>query len=475
MANRLANDPTVPAAQVAHHFYEAGDLENTVTWCERAARLALAGGATASSAYQADRAVKAAVRLGRPHSELAERALFVADAAYSAGQFAAEDRSLRMACRWEHDPSRQAELLVRRAASARLDGRLGSARALLAAATALQSCASTSIALEIEMGFWHLWNGQALQALERATSASLRAATSRELRLRARALGLEEETRAEFSLDGVREVGERSVEAAQLAGDLELAASLANNMAVSADNRGHWAEAMTGYLRSEEFFRQSGLVVKRSMAACNRISIEVELGNLDVALEQLPDIARVFAAAGYHGGLATTEALMARSLARRTANPAALEKLRSAAKRKESLGELQSSEFIRLWLMEAELLLGHPEQAAKLGDELLARVQQYGSGHLLPIGVRRLRSVALALLGRRNEALSEITLVCQLADEHRVVPEQCLARYVWVQLDSDIPATELAILADREVTLRISSTTIFPLTRPVVPDGQLPR
>ena len=86
--------------------------------------------------------------------------------------------------------------------------------------------------------------------------------------------------------------------AARASGDERLVGLAEGNLALIADNRGRWKQAVNGYSRSGRAFRRCGDVVNVATSQLNQATILVELGDVETAYALAVDAARVFAAAG---------------------------------------------------------------------------------------------------------------------------------------------------------------------------------
>jgi class 3 adenylate cyclase/tetratricopeptide (TPR) repeat protein len=467
MAELLAKDPTIPPAQVAHHFYEAGDLPGTVTWCERAARLALAGGASASAALQAQRSFSAAKRVGAKASTVVPIALLVADASEAAGLTMDADAALAAASAYELDAHDAAMVLVRRSRIARDEGRTKSAAAFLARAAKVADPMGR-IDVEIALGFLRLQAGDSSGALRCAAAAVELASVSGQNSLKAQALILEEITRSAFGLAGHLEAGRDSMKAALLAGDPRQIAKISNDLALSADNRGDWSSAVQRYSDAEQFFDLAGDVVNRSIAATNRATIQLELGEVDALLTMLPAVLRILSAAGFRSGVASCEAMLARATARAQPSAGAAEAVVNAASQKFQLGETESGDFLLVSVAELHLLGNRPLEALELIDDIFVRVDSYGPRHLLPVAVRRLRAVALASIGQVSAARKILWTALIRADQENLLPERCFVRWALAQVEGGLSNEEAITLHQIETQIGAASAPLFPLRQPPI-------
>ena len=81
-------------------------------------------------------------------------------------------------------------------------------------------------------------------------------------------------------------------------GDERLVGLAEGNLALIADNRGQWKQAVSGHSRSGRAFRRCGDVVNLATSELNQATILVELGDVETAYALAVDAARVLAAAG---------------------------------------------------------------------------------------------------------------------------------------------------------------------------------
>jgi class 3 adenylate cyclase/tetratricopeptide (TPR) repeat protein len=456
VARRLAADPDVDPVDVAYHCHAGGDDAGTEVWAARAARTALAGGASAAAALQARRAVDAAQRFGRSAAVVARLATLWSDAAAAAGQLGDTASALALAIRHEGHSNRRAELLVARARLARQDGRWRAAARFLGTARA-GATGGAAIAVAIEGGFLAYDTGHPEKAQVVARQAADAARAGRHYALLARALGLDELVRSTTGQSGWEEVGRMALAAAERSGDEVLLARVASNVAMTLDNRGRWAEALSLYAEVEQRCRAAGQVTLAAMMVRNRATIQVELGDVGSVLDVIGGVLRVVAAAGDREGMAIAEALRARSLARTAAPARALEPILAAVA---SLPRRDSevAVFARTGLAEVLLLANRNSEALELLEELEATVDQFGEDHLLPLTVRRLRAVALSRCGDKAGAASLLRAAHARAVAGAVLAEQCFVHWTAASLGvSDQLGLDAAELASVERTLGVVS------------------
>ena len=223
------------------------------------------------------------VWLGRPRSP-AKRTRGVGPAAGSRGS---------------GDTGRRYEIEVRQATCARTSGQLRAAAAHLGRARRSAPPGDLIVQCEllIEQAWIAVWSDRWDRALGLAIIASRDAIAANEPALQFHAWTLIGESRSAKGLPDADAADHEALRAAHASGDERLVGLAEGNLALIADNRGRWKQAVSGYSRSGRAFRRCGDVVNVA-AVDNQATILVELGDVETAYALAVDAARVFAAAG---------------------------------------------------------------------------------------------------------------------------------------------------------------------------------
>ena len=168
--------------------------------------------------------------------------------------------------------------------------------------------------------------------------------------------------------------------------------------------RGEWDEALVRYEMARDLAVRTGNTVLGAFCTTNIGEIALDRGELDLATSLFRDAARIWRVAGYRSASAFAKLLLGRALGRTGQHAEALALL--AESRDESLevgdhwGALEASARIAGFLLES----GEAEEALRLADDALRQTQTLGGvGAQLPL-LQRLRGLALAALGRTDDA-----------------------------------------------------------------------
>lgn len=308
----------IALARLAYHAIESGDHEAIARWCEEAAAAAMRAGESAAAARVARHGLAAAQRsIGESNPQDRARivriAVLLADACHAAGLPDGERDALVTAGRFETDRRRSIDIAIRRAAIARQQFRLSSARSLLArCARTPEIDAGAMRSLDLERARLAWYEGRSADAMRRLGDLAQQSLDAGDHRVRAYALALLEQLLASSGSERARPVGLEAAEAAEASGDETMIGMVYGNLAISADNRGEWGTALEWYERGADVARRAGDVATMARLTDNRASIQVELGDVDPLVGSLSRTGRVEAAAGLDDAAAINRCLAAR-------------------------------------------------------------------------------------------------------------------------------------------------------------------
>ncbi len=186
--------------------------------------------------------------------------------------------------------------------------------------------------------------------------------------------------------------------------DLPGQASVHNLLGGFAYWRGEWDEALVRYETARELAVRTGNTVLGAFCTTNIGEIALDRGELDHAMSLFRDAARVWRVAGDRPASAFAKLLLGRALGRAGRHAEALALLAEARDESTEVGDsrdaLEASARIAGFLLE----IGDDEAALRLADDTLRQAQALGGvGAQLPL-LQRVRGLALAALGRADEA-----------------------------------------------------------------------
>lgn len=174
-----------------------------------------------------------------------------------------------------------------------------------------------------------------------------------------------------------------------------------NTMAQLAYVRWDWDEALRLLARAADAFERAGSQGGIALATCNTGELLAERGAPVEAAKQLGRARRIWSASGEGAAAAYAELQLARLAGRDKNIEAARELVSDATAELRMVGETRHLEQVELVLAEAEALGGDASRAVVITGQLEA------SSRELP-RLKRIRGIALARLGRLDEAKGEL-------------------------------------------------------------------
>ena len=471
-ARRLEQTDSPSPAVVADHWYEAGDDAGTLRWAQLAGDMAIGAGASAAASRQFERALLAARRLRRPDAEIGELAERLAAVAHAARRSDLEAWALKLAVTASASPGATARLMVRQATCARTSGRLRAASTHLGRARRAAPPDDLIVRCEllIEQAWIAVWSDRWDRALELATSASRVATAAEESALQFHAWSLIGESRSAKGLPDADAADREALHAAHASGDERLVGLAEGNLALIADNRGRWKQAVSGYSRAGRAFRRCGDVVNVAGSELNQATILVELGDVAAAYELAVEAARVFAAAGNAGQAAIATSVSLRAMIRADHGDGThVAGVETCVAVLAAQGNEELTAFQDVGLIESLLLTGDIGAATVRAVRLIDVVDRFGDDHLLPTTVRRLLAVAADADGDRSASEHWLHEARARADLHRILPEQAAIASIDARRAAQDRSPDRQRRADESARL---DELLGVLSRPLFPHGR---
>ena len=421
LEEELGGEYDAGPAVLSHHFARAGDNERAHRYAMVAAKRARERFSHADAVRLYRRAIEAARALGplADGATLAEAWEQMGEALRCVGEPEEAARALTVARRLlRGDPIAQARLCDRQAEVAeRSEALSGAVRWLtrglrsldgLDSAEALRSRAR----LRSHLAGVRNRQGRWAEAARVSELAIAEAETAGEPLAVARAC---------YALDwALRESG-RSVEANHSwralqiyreLGDPERESTVLNNLGMFAYFDGRWDDALALYRRSRASSERAGTPADVARSDCNIGEILSDQGRIDEAREHLKRARRVWRGTREPHSVAFIDVLDARIATRSGHGRDAVPRLEAAMEELRRFSMDSYASFAQALLAEAEACGGDPERALRL-----AREQLNTHDRNAPM-LRRVVGIALARLGREEEARGELASALESAREH---------------------------------------------------------
>ena len=412
----LGHDADADPAVLSLHFGLAGDHARAWTYGRAAAERAVARFAQADAARLYRRAIDAGRQSGASDVELAACWEALGEALNQSGELAAAADALTAARKLVRgDALAEARLFLRHVRIAHRRGRLASAvrwgrRGLHAAGDAGDAeSRGVRARLLAELAFIRFYQGRAQEAerlCRTAIEESESGAAQRPLAHASYVLDM-----ALIDLGRLDEAvhSHRALAIYEQLGDYEEQGYVLNTMGWLAYVRWDWDEAMSVWTRAADAFERAGSQGGIAGAACNIGELLTDRGALAEAAKQLGRARRIWTANGERASAAYASLQLGRLAGRDKDIRLARELASQAAAEFRALGETRSLEQVELVLAEAEALSGDAASAVEITGRL-------DSSSELP-WLKRIRGIALARLGRPDQAEGELDASLGLARE----------------------------------------------------------
>jgi class 3 adenylate cyclase/tetratricopeptide (TPR) repeat protein len=227
--------------------------------------------------------------------------------------------------------------------------------------------------------------------------------------------------RACYALDwALRECGHpedanhswRALQIYRQLGDPERESTVLNNLGMFAYFEGRWDDALALYRRSRASSERAGTPGDVARSDCNIGEILSDQGRVEEAREHLERARRVWSGTREPHSVAFIDVLLGRLATRRGQGGEAVPRLEVAMNELRRFGMDAYAGFAQALVAEAEAVGGDPERGLRL-----ARAQLKARDRNGPL-LRRVVGIALARLGRIDEARDELVVALESAREH---------------------------------------------------------
>jgi tetratricopeptide (TPR) repeat protein len=189
-------------------------------------------------------------------------------------------------------------------------------------------------------------------------------------------------------------------ELADLAGE----ARLLNALGMLAYHRGRWPEALARYRAAETAYSRSGNRFGASISAANVAEILGDQGCVTEARATMEQAMRVWRAAGATAEIAFGEAQLGQLAARLGDTEEALRRLAVARAFYDEAGEASEVLLVDAMTADAHTHAGRHAEALAIADRTLRRARDVPGVTVATPAAHRVRGIALAALGRHDEA-----------------------------------------------------------------------
>jgi class 3 adenylate cyclase/tetratricopeptide (TPR) repeat protein len=249
-------------------------------------------------------------------------------------------------------------------------------------------------------------------------------------------------------------------------GNLERQGSTLNNLGVIAYRRGRWAESVDLYERAQEVWERAGDRWSAAFAIVNRAEVLLDQGRLVEAEPLMTQSLRVARASKSGWRIADIARYYGTLLARMGRFDEADELLREARNEFERAGERGEVLIAEARIAESLVFRGLGEDALELVDSRIERAGSFEGIFVLVPTLQRIRGLALAQLGRLDEARAALEESLRQARADSADYEVALALDSLVMLGALDDRTSKAIERERDAffgRLGIVSTPEVPL------------
>jgi class 3 adenylate cyclase/tetratricopeptide (TPR) repeat protein len=404
----LGHNADADPAVLSLHFILAGDNGRAWKYAKAAAESAVAKFAQADAARLYRRAIEAGRHDGANNAELAECWEALGDALLQSGHAVAAGDALTAARKLiQGDRLTEARLFLRHVRIAHRQGGFtaavrwgGRGLRVLGEATDTESREIRAQILA-EVAYVRYLQGRLIEA-ERLCRTAIAQVDADERRPLAHAIHVLDLVLVDSGRLDEAVHSSRALAIYERLGDLVEQGNVLNSLAVIAELRSHWGEALRLYARAGETFERSGTQGGTATIESNIGEILLARGQLEEAAQHLKRARRIWSANG-SGGLAAWAALaLGRLEAWNGRIDEARELVAGAATELRTLGQAGDVEHAEIIMAEAEAFVGDASSALAIADPLLA-----ASSRERP-WLKRIRGVALARQGWHDAAIDEL-------------------------------------------------------------------
>jgi predicted ATPase/class 3 adenylate cyclase len=399
-------------AVLALHFHEAQRWDKSWEYNRRAGERAIAIYANVDATRFYGNALAAGRRLRSvSRTELASLYEQSSDALYRLGEFKDADHALRAARRLvEGDQARSGLLVVKQAMLSARSGRLSEALSRLSRALRpLEGKHGANITPALAKLTVTYAGVRYLQNRLTDSISYAEEAIRLTKQVQARDVLAQAYQLLDLALTENGEIEKARYGALALAifeelGDVRNQASTLNNLGLIAHARSEWDESRRLYERSIELFAAIGDREKVSLGKFNVAEILRDQGHFDDAEALLRDAIRTWRASGSELDVASANAELGILRARRGDFAVATEHLRTARDELERGGAHGEVLTTDVKIAELHVLAGETEDALRVVVSAIAAARTAEGGAALLPALTRLRGLALAQAGKRDEA-----------------------------------------------------------------------
>ncbi len=451
---RLAEDRADDVADLlSMHFLQARNYSAAWRYARKAGDRATQVHAQVEAVELYERALEAAARApGVASSDIAEAAEALGDARYKLGTFADAMRAYLVALPLRDDAVSRARLHFKRSLVADRAGQLRSATRFLTQADRqladARDAASTTLRAQVraQRGLIRHWQGRDVEAIKSLREAVALAEAAGADDALATALTWLDNCEMTLGTHGAGEHATRALEIWRAMGNRPWEeARVLNQLGIRAYFEGRWDDAVAHYRESKLACDRAGDQFTAAVEFGNMAEVLSDQGHLAEAEPLLRDADLVWRAANAPSFIAFGKSQRGRLAARSGHFAVAMELLHAARDDYLRYGEQAELLETDARLAECLLLRGDFDEALRAADSALQRVASM-SGLLAQIpSLQRVRGLALAYLGHRENAFDALRISLQAARERSALHE-----VAWT-LDALLMARARAGLASDDV------------------------
>jgi class 3 adenylate cyclase/tetratricopeptide (TPR) repeat protein len=433
----LGHDADADPAVLSLHFMLSGDHDRAWKYAKMAAERAVAKFAQADAARLYRRAIEAGRHNGASDLELAECYEALGAALNHSGHLSAAADALTAARRLVRgDAIAEARLFLWQVRNAHRRGRLAAAvrwggRGLRAIGDAGDdNSLDIRARLLAELAFIRVQQGRPKEAERLCRTAIGQFGSDADQRPLAHASYVLDMALMDLGRLDEAIHSHRALAIYERLGDHEEQGHVLNTMGQLAYARWDWDEALRLLAAAADAFQHAGNHGGIAVATCNIGELLAERGSLEQAAMHFARARRIWSASGERAAVAYADLQLARIAGRERKPEVARELIGDAAGELRMLGETRSLEQVELILAEAEALGGDAARAVVMTSRLDASSREQS-------WLKRIRGIALARLGRTEEALDELEASLSMARQSGALYDLAATLDVLHELDAE--------------------------------------
>jgi class 3 adenylate cyclase/predicted ATPase len=435
--------PDEAADVLALHYYEAGEYRPAWRYASIAAKSAEGAYAYVNAAGFYARAIEAARQLGDiGDKELAAVHEAMGDAWHRAGEFQKAHAAYTIA-RPLVAGNRLAEARVLLALS-HLEGKLGNFTEAIARAqeshSLVQGLPDAAAARQVALSsakhakFLHV-EGRTAEALVSAEQAVAEAETAEDPDALGDAYFVMGDLYGALGKEGARSLMQRSLEAYQRSGNLEMQAALLSDLGVVCQWEGDWDEALSFYEQSREAALKIGSTASAALARINVSEILIDRGEWAEAEGFLLGTLPFWKASQFRFFLAACLTQLGHAVLRLARIDEALSRLEEARTNFVAVGAQNQLPSVDARIAECRLAKGNPDAALELVNGMLSNAtDENGAGRLVPL-LERIKGHAQLVQGDLWGARDALEASLAAARERKNKFEAALTMLSLIEVD----------------------------------------